>query len=33
MLLDAGFPGFFEGLVDLALLATLRYMQLQETDR
>jgi hypothetical protein len=30
MLLDAGFPGFFEVLVDLALLATLRYMQLQE---
>jgi hypothetical protein len=33
MLLDAGFPGFFEVLVDLALLATLRYMQLQETER
>ena len=30
MLLDAGFAGFFEVLVDLALLATLRYMQLQE---
>jgi hypothetical protein len=30
MLLDAGFYGFFEVLVDLALLATLRYMQLQE---
>jgi hypothetical protein len=30
MLLDAGFYGFFEVLVDLALLATLRYMQQQE---
>jgi hypothetical protein len=30
MLLDAGFHGFFEVLVDLALLATLRYMQAQE---
>ena len=30
MLLDAGFYGFFEVLVDLALLATLRYMQEQE---
>jgi hypothetical protein len=33
MLLDAGFPGFFEVLVDLALLATLRYMQVQEAER
>jgi hypothetical protein len=30
MLLEAGFGGFFEVLVDLALLGTLRYMQLQE---
>ena len=29
-LFDAGFPGFFEVLVDLTLLFTLRYMQLQE---
>lgn len=30
MLLDAGFGGYLEVLVDLALLATLRYMQAQE---
>jgi hypothetical protein len=30
LLLDAGFYGFFEVLVDLALLGTLRYMQAQE---
>ena len=30
MLLNAGFPGLFEVLVDLALLATLRYVQLEE---
>ncbi len=30
MLLDAGFRGFFEVLVDVALLFTLRYMQRQE---
>ena len=30
LLLDAGFYGFFEVLVDLALLGTLRYMQAEE---
>jgi len=30
LLLNAGFYGFFEVLVDLALLGTLRYMQAEE---